>query len=475
MIRTLLITLAAGLTVSAATAQTPSFQGALNNTAGTQTNSIYQTVTDASGNILFCGKHPDVLTIDGQTLATGSGGAYFGKMDASGNLLWLRQGGTTSGNDAAYGIACDANSNIYIVGALGGPTVASFGGISLGSTYPGFVAKYNSSGTALWAVGIGGTGYSIAVTSSNEPVVNIGDGTISYFSSADGSQGVYTTLGGNLMNPFYHNIVADNNNNVFAQAGNKIVKYDNALNVIWSTPVTSSLMETYRINLDASGNVYGAFYALFGSVTIGSFTKSNFPNGFIYKLDGSTGTALFCDSILIAGAVSKIKEVLPAANGDYYISGDGAFNSPHVLRMTSSYATTWIKPLPTNAPANDIVELTDDCLYVVGVHSGTSVFDTYTLNLPSGAGSIDNGYLTGLCNGTISVPELGDKLTLSVYPNPAADMLHVSDYSNNTLRVVNALGQAFSLKAVSEGNFDLSKLAPGIYFIDGGVGKFIKD
>ncbi|MBK7431726.1 MAG: hypothetical protein IPI62_12595 [Bacteroidetes bacterium] len=107
------------------------------------------------------------------------------------------------------------------------------------------------------------------------------------------------------------------------------MKFDSSLNQLWSTPVTFSLAETFRLNLDNSGNVYASFYALFGTVTVGTITKSNFPNGYIYKLDNATGQPLFVDSVLIAGAASKIKEVIPDNSGNYYIMGDGSLIPPY--------------------------------------------------------------------------------------------------------------------------------------------------
>ncbi|MBK7856263.1 MAG: T9SS type A sorting domain-containing protein [Bacteroidetes bacterium] len=463
--------------------QTPTFQGLNFNTAGTQGNEIISVAKDNSGNTYFCGSHTDAITLGTQTVPAGAGGAYWGKADATGNVLWLKQGGTSMpNNDKAYAISVDQNNNVYVCGAIPAFQPASFGGITLPSGNGGFVVKYSSSGNFIWVSGISSSVYSIAIDNSGTPIINQNDQTLYKLDPATGivDFSISGSISGNLMNPQWHNIVCDAGNNIIAQAGNKIIKFDSNFNQLWSTPVTASLAETFRISADANGDVYGSFYALFGTVTIGGVSKSNFPNGYIYKLNAATGSPQFVDSILIAGAASKIKEII-VNNGNYYISGDGAFNTAHVLKMTPSYSTLWDKTLSSNAPVNDVLLLSEDCLFLGGRHNATIVLDSYTMTLPNGSSGIDNSYFSSLCAGTVGINNNAtSNYDLIISPNPAQSKLTIKSINQiQSALVIDALGKIIPVSVI-ENKIDVSALQSGIYIlkIEDGNGfhqtKFIK-
>lgn len=448
--------------------QTPTFQGLNFNTSGTQNSEIISVAKDNNGNSYFCGSHTDVITLGTQTLPAGAGGAFWGKTDATGNVLWLKQGGSvSSNNDKAYAIAIDQSNNVYVCGAIPAFQSTSFGGTTLPTGNGGFVVKYSSSGNFIWASGIGSNVYSIAIDNTGIPVINQADQSLYKLDPATGAVDFSSSgsISGNLMNPQWHNMVFDSNNNIIAQAGNKIVKFDSNFNQLWSTPVIASLAETFRISLDANNDVYGSFYALFGTVTVGGISKSNFPNGYIYKLNASSGSPQFVDSILIAGAASKIKEVI-VSNGNYYISGDGAFNTAHVIKMTPAYSTLWDKTLSSNAPVNDAQLLSEDCLFLGGRHNATVMLDSYTMTLPNGSSGIDNSYFASLCIGTVDINNnAASNYDLIISPNPVQNQLTIK--STNQIQsslVIDAIGKAISV-SVNENKIDVSALQSGIYIL----------
>jgi hypothetical protein len=467
MVRSLFLLLV--VSVAGALAQAPSFQPPLYNTSGTAANEIHAVTHDASGNVYFAGRHSDTVTIGGVTLLPGSGGAFFGKADASSAIVWMRQGGTAFAlSDAAYGIAVDQNGNVYVCGVLHGAQVASFSGTSLGSPNAGFIAKYDNNGALLWVKGLGGAAYSIAVDRTDTPVINLNDGMVYKVDPSTGTLLDLTggLLGGNLQNPVNHNICIDDSNNIIVQAGNKVVKFASDFTTLWSTTVTSSLMETFRINLDENGNVYGTFYALFGTVTVGGVTKSTFPNGYAYKLAAGTGTPLFVDSILIGGNVSKIKEVIPV-NGDYVVMGDGAFNTPVVLKMTPAYAVLWQKNLSSSAPVTDTDVPGADCVALAGAHNGTAAFDGYTLTLPNGTSSIKNSYIARLCDGVSDVAEsepVERAVSVSSPVGAPARALTISNAAGSAFAVYNILGQKLDAGTITGARYDIAKYPNGIYF-----------
>jgi len=447
----------------------PGFQNALNNIAGIAANDIKNIVGDGSGNYYFCGKHTDELNFNGTKLPTGKGGAFFGKASSSGSILWLNQGGCENSlGDGAIDLAVDKNGDVFFCGSLSGFNPASFNGVALPSAFAGFVAKYSSSGKFLWAQGFGSVIYGIAIDNNNTPVVHW-ESEVHKLNPANGEI-VYTPYGlisGNLMNPIYHNIKIDSGNNIIVQAGNKVIKFDTNFNILWSTPVTASLAETYRISLDNTGNVYGSFYALFGTVTVGTITKSNFPNGYMYRLDANTGNPTFVDLIQIGGNASKIKHIIVDSSENYYLVGDGAFNAPHIVKLDKTKKTLWDKALATNVKVNGFALQGNDCLSIGGTHSGTSAFDSYSLKLPEGTTTINNSFVASLCSGTTGTEEIARQAAnIKIFPNPSNGIFTLAqDFDRAEIEIFNLQGmkvyQSRNNSRLSK--IDLSDQPVGIY------------
>ena len=137
-------------------------------------------VTDASGTSYVAGAiqtnslHP-IAQFDNITL-TGHGDYdwLLVKYDASGNVVWAKNGGSTAG-DIAYGVGLDSTGNVYVTGhfsgtmTVDGVTVTSSGLLDI------FIAKYNPGGVLLWLKKAGGTGsdipHGLAVDSSNNVAI----------------------------------------------------------------------------------------------------------------------------------------------------------------------------------------------------------------------------------------------------------------------------------------------------------------
>src|SRR2546427_309815 len=107
---------------------------------------------DASG-VYVSGLTWDALP--GQTSA-GSGDAFLRKYDASGNVLWTRQFGS-SDFDQADNVAVDA-SGAYVAGV----TAGAFPGQTSAGSADAFVIKYDTSGNVLWTRQFGSSSYDLA-------------------------------------------------------------------------------------------------------------------------------------------------------------------------------------------------------------------------------------------------------------------------------------------------------------------------
>ena len=124
----------------------------------------------------------DFNPLVGVTNLTSNGGvdAFFAKYDASLGLVWAKNVGGSS-DDAANGIAFDGSGNVYITGdyqtTLNDADFDPGAGTAILNGYGLFFAKYNSSGSYVWAKavtatgGSGNTGKSIAVDGSGNVYV----------------------------------------------------------------------------------------------------------------------------------------------------------------------------------------------------------------------------------------------------------------------------------------------------------------
>jgi len=89
--------------------------------------------------------------------------AFLAKFSSAGNRLWCTYYGG-SGDDIAYNLSLDANSNVYLSGhtsTSSGTSIATectYQYVYGGGASDAFLAKFTSSGTRLWGTYYGGTG-----------------------------------------------------------------------------------------------------------------------------------------------------------------------------------------------------------------------------------------------------------------------------------------------------------------------------
>lgn len=102
----------------------------------------YGVATDGDGAVLLAGATD--AAFDGQ-VTSGGWDAVVVKLDASGEILWTRQFGSSE-DDAARGVATDAAGNVFVAGWTSG---AIDGIPNLGSR-DGFLTKFDAAGTWQW-------------------------------------------------------------------------------------------------------------------------------------------------------------------------------------------------------------------------------------------------------------------------------------------------------------------------------------
>jgi hypothetical protein len=132
---------------------------------GVETDIAYGIATDADGNVYTTG------VTDGDLGGSNAGGldAFIRSYDSDGNVRWTRQFGT-SGNDAARGIATDPSGNVYITGDTDGVLDGFFVGF-----VDAFIRSYDSDGNLRWTrqFGSGGDGADHAYGIATDPSGNV--------------------------------------------------------------------------------------------------------------------------------------------------------------------------------------------------------------------------------------------------------------------------------------------------------------
>ncbi len=347
---------------------------------GTSSEEGQGVAIDANGNVYSIGYFNGPSLTFGTTVLTNAGATdlFLTKYDALGNLLWAKKAGG-SNSDYAAGIAIDAAGDIYITGGFFSPTI-TFGSTILtnasnnGGSLDLFVAKYNPSGTVLWATSAGGalnelgshltidtggnvyiSGYFYSTTFSfgTSTLTNAGGQDILLLKMDASGNKIWAKGAGGINDDFSYGISSDATGNIFITgtfrsnslsfgsitltknfpAAMFIAKYDATGSVLWAKKAGTLYLEFgYGVATDAAGNVFATGFFSSPTITFGSFTLTNYStnNGddiYLVKYDGA-GTVLWAKSI--GGASQDMGYALATnAAGDVYLGG--RFQSPSIV------------------------------------------------------------------------------------------------------------------------------------------------
>ena len=344
-------------------------------------------VEQSTGNIYVGGAFSGTANFGGGALTNAGGEDIFlAKYATSGAHTWSKRfGGAT--NDRLTGLGLDSSGNVIAVGHFtsttdfGGGALAPVGGVDI------FVAKFDSTGTYLWAKRFGSTGdeyaYSVAVDSTgNVFLTGLFQGTFNF-----GGTNLVSTSGG------IDTYVA------------KLSGVDGSH--IWSEnfPINSSNDIGNGIAVDPSGNPIftGSFL---GAINFGGgvLSSAGSEDVFLVKLAGSNGAHTWSKSfgstgIDIAYGVTVDASSNVVAVGSFSGSvnfGGGALVSAgaaeaFVMKYTGPGVFVWaarcggIADDTSKAVAVD----TSGNVVVTGSFQGTAQFGTGTLTAAGVAGASD--------------------------------------------------------------------------------------
>ncbi len=369
---------------------------------------------DASGNVYVTGSFQSPSLIFGtDTLfnaSSTSNDIFIAKYSSSGTPLWARRAGGASG-EGANGASCDPSGNVFITGFFQSPsfTMGSFTLNNTGTDYQIFTAKYNSSGTVVWAKALGGTLY------------DAGNGI-----STDGSGNAFVT--GVFQSDTLKFGTAKLVNASTASYDVFILKYDPSGNPVWGKSYGGAGSESgMGVCTAITGNVFFAGHFTSTSFMVGSTNLVNASTGgendvFIVELAGGSANPLWA---VRAGAVQFDYGQGITASPAGYVSMIGSFQD-NAITFGSTTLTN------TNPGSSD-------------------VFTATLFSSPDGMNEEDPASL------------------IHIYPNPSVGIFNLELRTTaHTLQAFNAMGQLIlSKQSLSQGNvqIDLSAQSKGIYFL----------
>ena len=371
-------------------------------------------IVDTSGNVYTTGAFQGNVDFDpspGTFNLTSAGDfdIFISKLDNSGNFVWAKTIGGTSG-DFGKSISVDTSGNVYIIGDFQGtvdfdPGPGTFNLTSTGDSDI-FMIKLDSSGNLVSAVAIGGIsgdyGGSIAVDSSGNVYVSGGfQGTVDF----DPGPGTY-------------NLTSAGNTDIF------INKLDSSGNFSWASALGGSSWEFVNgISVDLSGNVHatGTFQSTAdfdpGPGTF-NLTSAGSDDIFINKLDSSGnflwakriggtlldyGSDIKVDSsgnVYTTGIFKDIVDFDPTG-GTSFLASAGS-NDVFISKLDSTGNYIWAGQMggTSNDFGKSISVDSSGNVYTTGDFSGTVDFDPGrdTYNLVSPGGSVFISKLDSSCN-----------------------------------------------------------------------------
>ena len=206
--------------------------------------------TDALGNVYTTGWFDTIVDFDPgvgilNLTSAGQEDIFIQKLDANGNLLWVKSMGGTS-NDYGTAITTDALGNIYTTGYF--DTIVDFdpgvGILNLTSAGASdiFIQKLDANGNLIWAKSTGGSSYEQAVSITTDALGNVYT-TGSFFDTVDFDPDTITL-----------NLISAGATDIFIQ------KLNANGNLLWAKSMGGSLYDAGTSTTDSLGNVYTTGY-----------------------------------------------------------------------------------------------------------------------------------------------------------------------------------------------------------------------
>ena len=397
--------------------------------------------TDSEGNIYVTGVFTETGDFDpgdGETILTSAGelDIYVMKLNSDGSFAWAK---SFSGEnyEESNAIGVDAEGNVYVSGYFYNPVdfdpgAGAFSMTPTGSG-DGFVVKLKGDGSFIWAKKFGGGQFDLATGMKVMP-----DGNLyicgNFAGSADfdpsGAVANLVVLGENSGIYLLHL----NSDGGFVSA----VKIGEAVNSVFAGPPA----------IDSTGAAYiagflggqGSFTTSDGDVTI---PVGEFYKGYIAKVDAD-GTVAWVKplqstmlSLSYATAVNSLDEVFLSGYfngtltlGDISLTeGNTADSESFLAKIDSNGNFMWARQFGgLNFIDRGTVAVDgEDNIYVASAFDGTVDIDPDpAAEMEVSVTDFRDNFLVKIKDATLSAPEHGNIMRLSLYPNPARNYVNIA-------------------------------------------------
>jgi len=446
--------------------------------------------TDTSGNVYLTGVFQSEADFDpgeGQFMLTSAGSLdiFVVKLNSGGEFVWAKNFPGTE-YEESNGIGVDSDGNVYVSGYFYteldfDPADGEY--LLTPEVGDGFLAKLTKDGNFLWAQKIGGAGFDLATGMQVTPTGDVYvSGNFEGVVDFDGPDGlIYLTADPNTVGIFLYHA-------------------DRFGDFVGATKVGQCDSAAYGLSVavDSSGNAYVTGYMTGASTFLTSegtvtMTPTDFINGYLARVNAEggvdwakhlSGTGV---STGYAVAVNSADEVL--LNG--YFNGTmtlGAISltkentgdtESYVAKINNHGGFVWAVQLGgINTVDRSAISIDpDDNILVSSAFEGAVDLDPGTETLAAESLGFRDSFLVKIGDDALSVPNY-DKPSLSFYPNPVKDVLHLSNppLGKTDYVLYDALGRAIKSGNLSDTQIDMSGLQAGLYHLsaDGNSHKIIK-
>lgn len=420
---------------------------------------------DTSGNFYITGEFKSSITFNTVTLTNNDplqSIVFIAKFDPLGNIIWAKK---IVKDSMFYGVGlknilCDANNNTYVAGYFDSPT-ASFENITL--TKSGkkdiFLAKYDSNGNISWVKQIKGETdleFTLAIDSTNN-LYFAGD----YISES--LQFENTTI-----------------NKSGSSSFSFLAKYNDAGTLSW---VKNYACDICSIAIDNEDKlcITGSFnyYNLkFGEITLTN-TQPGSADVFTTKFD-SNGAVIWAKKVTAGPSSEGSTTIINDNENNIYISG--TFQGPYAAVATeiltceegqrnvfiAKYDTNgnpaWVKSSSGSYNIDSTLLLANDNLFLMGIYTTNITFDATTLIATQETG---HEFLAKVKQNTLNQKEFA-KSTVTIYPNPAQNILNISsDLENiNSYVIVDIMGRIVKNGIIYNNTINVETLPQGLYILN---------
>lgn len=366
------------------------------------------------------------LSIDNQTITPigTKSHVFIAKFNTNGVLQWLKLDGIDA-NVEPRDVSVNNQGEIFISGVFSG-TVSVFGTYTLTGggqfSYVGFLLKYNANGSLMWAKGFYTQNYS------------------SYGNAVTSDENGHVYLVGYFNGSFVsdtYTLTSNNNYNGF------ILKFDTNGNTLWAKQEGANLFEEITdASLDNAGNLYVCGNYQSPVLTIGNYTLSNDTNY-------GSNFSLYTSNFFVAAYTPSGQNIMAKSGGNKFAKDNATCLS--VDNWGYIHVAGWFTGLNTT----------------IGAHTIT--------NAISAEKNRRALFYAKIGGPLVSVEENEIKhQQFKLYPNPAIDFLTIdlqtsqNNFANRIYEVIlfdNSGKRIREIQMDSEKQINISDLAPGVYLL----------